>query len=181
MKIFFSKSILLVLGIRHAEELSLLRLPKIPNPPSATERRTSPRRRRHNIGTLNRHNSMGDSLANNTSTLSTIFTPATPKLRSQVAIDTMMKESTIQHQHSISNLSKSWNNLNANVDGNLARTPIKNHLPQFIKPINITEKSKLNGLWYDSSRSLMEQNTNENDLILLRFKYFTFYDLNPKV
>lgn len=27
----------------------------------------------------------------------------------------------------------------------------------------------------------MEQNTNENDLLLLRFKYFTFYDLNSKV
>ena len=47
--------------------------------------------------------------------------------------------------------------------------------------MNLIEKSKLNGLWYDSSRSLMEQNTNENDLILLRFKYFSFYDLNPKV
>jgi len=69
-------------------------------------------------------------------------------------------------------------------DGNLARTPItpiKNVLLQIPKPINLIEKSKLNGLWYDSSRSLMEQNTNENDLILLRFKYFTFYDLNPKV
>jgi kindlin 2 len=168
------------LGIRHAEELSLLRLPKISNSSSTTERRTSPRRRRHNIGTLNRHNSMGDSLANNTSTLSTLFSPTTPKLRSTAAIDTIMKDSTIQHQHSISNLSKSLNSLVTNIDGNLARTPIKNHLPQLIKPINIIEKSKLNCLWYDSSRSLMEQNTNENELILLRFKYFTFYDLNPK-
>ncbi|CAF4758094.1 unnamed protein product, partial [Rotaria sp. Silwood2] len=70
-----------------------------------------------------------------------------------------------------------------NVDGNLARTPItpiKNILSQLSKPMNIIEKSKLNSLWYDSSKSLMEQNTNENDLILLRFKYFTFYDLNPK-
>jgi hypothetical protein len=124
---------------------------------------------------------MGDSLANNTSTLSTLFSPTTPKLRSTAAIDTIMKDSTIHYQRSISNLSKSLNSLVTNTDGNLARTPIKNHLPQLIKPINIIEKSKLNGLWYDSSRSLMEQNTNENELILLRFKYFTFYDLNPKV
>ncbi len=96
----------------------------------------------------------------------------------------MKKDSSIQHQRSISNLSKSLNNLDMHDDGNLARTPItpiKNVLLQIPKPINLIEKSKLNGLWYDSSRSLMEQNTNENDLILLRFKYFTFYDLNPKV
>lgn len=73
------------------------------------------------------------------------------------------------------------NSLVVSGDGNLARTPIKNHLPQLIRPTNIIEKSKLNNLWYDSSRSLMEQNTNENDLILLRFKYFTFYDLSSKV
>ena len=126
------------------------------------------------MGTLNRHNSMGDCLANNTSTISTVFSPTTPKLRST---DTIMKDST----HSMSNLSKSLNSLIPYTDGNLARTPIKNHLSQIIKPINIIEKSKFNGLWYDSSRSLMEQNTHENELILLRFKYFTFYDLNPKV
>lgn len=129
------------------------------------------------MGTLNRHNSMGDCLANNTSTISTVFSPTTPKLRSNAAIDTIMKDST----HSMSNLSKSLNSLIPHTDGNLARTPIKNHLSQIIKPINIIEKSKFNGLWYDSSRSLMEQNTHENELILLRFKYFTFYDLNPKV
>jgi len=193
--LFFSCS-----GIRHAEELSLLRSPKLPTTIGTNERRTSPRRRRHNIGALNRHNSMGDSLANNTSTLSTLFSPTTPKLRSTAAINTIVnisnkkkkikfsvllfffsKESSVHQQRSISNLSKSLNSLVTNGDGNLAQTPIKNHLPQLIKPINLIEKSKLNGLWYDSSRSLMEQNTNEHDLILLRFKYFTFYDLNPKV
>ena len=35
--------------------------------------------------------------------------------------------------------------------------------------------------WFDSSRSLMEQGVQENDFILLRFKFFNFYDLNPKV
>jgi kindlin 2 len=161
-------------GIRHAEELSFLRLPKVSN---NNERRTSPRRRRQNLGTLNRHNSMGDSLANNTSSISTIFTPTTPKLRSAVSMD-----KTIQ-QRSIANLSKSLNNLVVN-DGNLARTPLtptKALLTQFIRPTNVIEKCKLNGLWFDSSRSLMEQAVNENDLILLRFKYYSFYDLNPKV
>uniref|UniRef100_A0A8C2ET31 Fermitin family member 1 n=1 Tax=Cyprinus carpio TaxID=7962 RepID=A0A8C2ET31_CYPCA len=35
--------------------------------------------------------------------------------------------------------------------------------------------------WLDSSRSLMEQGIQENDRLLLRFKYHCFFDLNPKV
>uniref|UniRef100_A0A8C2ERZ7 Fermitin family member 1 n=1 Tax=Cyprinus carpio TaxID=7962 RepID=A0A8C2ERZ7_CYPCA len=34
--------------------------------------------------------------------------------------------------------------------------------------------------WLDSSRSLMEQGIQENDRLLLRFKYHCFFDLNPK-
>lgn len=139
---------------------------------------------------------MGDSLANNTSTISTLFSPTTPKLRSAAAIDRLVNhhlpaakgekaaarfsQDPVGHPH----LSKSLNNLDVNSDANLAQTPvtpIRNVLPQLVKPTNIVEKSTLNTLWYDSSRSLMEQNTHENELILLRFKYFTFYDLSPKV
>ncbi|CAF4765702.1 unnamed protein product [Rotaria sp. Silwood2] len=78
------------LGIRHAEELSLLRVLKVTNTNGSHERRTSPRRRRYNIGTLNRHNSMGDSLANNTSTISTLFSPGTPKPRPKITNDTIV-------------------------------------------------------------------------------------------
>jgi kindlin 2 len=91
--------------------------------------------------------------------------------------------SSFQNQRSITNLSKSLNSLTIN-DGHLARTPLtstKDILPQLIRPINLIEKCKFNSLWFDSSRSLMEQNIHENDLILLRFKYYSFYDLNPKV
>lgn len=35
--------------------------------------------------------------------------------------------------------------------------------------------------WLDSSRSLMEQGVVEEELLLLRFKYYSFFDLNPKV
>uniref|UniRef100_A0A5S6JU75 Protein lin-54 homolog n=1 Tax=Xenopus tropicalis TaxID=8364 RepID=A0A5S6JU75_XENTR len=34
--------------------------------------------------------------------------------------------------------------------------------------------------WLDSARSLMEQDVKENDALLLRFKYYSFFDLNPK-
>ncbi|CAF1383886.1 unnamed protein product [Adineta steineri] len=157
------------LGIRHAEELSFLRLPIVSH--HTNECYTSPRHRQQNFSnTLNRHHSIGDSLANNSST----FSPTTPKLRSN--------NSTFHKQRSISNLSKSLNSLTIN-DRDLARTPLittKQFVPQLLRPINLIEKCKLNSLWFDSSISLMEQNIHENDLILLRFKYYSFYDLNPK-
>ena len=34
--------------------------------------------------------------------------------------------------------------------------------------------------WLDSSLSLMEQGIRDFDTLLLRFKFYTFYDLNPK-
>jgi len=35
--------------------------------------------------------------------------------------------------------------------------------------------------WLDSSLSIMEQGIQETDILLLRFKYYAFYDLNPKI
>lgn len=34
--------------------------------------------------------------------------------------------------------------------------------------------------WLDSSLSIMEQGIREYDTLLLRFKFFNFYDINPK-
>ena len=34
--------------------------------------------------------------------------------------------------------------------------------------------------WLDSSLSIMEQGIRECDTLLLRFKFYSFYDLNPK-
>ncbi|KAK6043101.1 FERM central domain protein [Cooperia oncophora] len=48
------------------------------------------------------------------------------------------------------------------------------------RPQNYVEKAALNRGWLDSSRSLMEQGVFEGDIVLLRFKYMTFFDLNPK-
>ena len=94
----------------------------------------------------------------------------------------LVQDPSIRHSRSVGNLSKSLNNLAVTGDDeDLARTPIKTRPSQSIKPIGLVEKSKFNGLWFDSSKSLMQQKTDENDLILLRFKYFNFYDLNPKV
>ena len=50
-----------------------------------------------------------------------------------------------------------------------------------LRPRNLTEKARMNSSWLDSSLSLYEQDVREFDLILLRFKFFSFYDLNPKL
>lgn len=48
------------------------------------------------------------------------------------------------------------------------------------RPQNLVEKAAINRGWLDSSRSLMEQGISEGDLVILRFKFFSFYDMNTK-
>lgn len=50
-----------------------------------------------------------------------------------------------------------------------------------LHPKSLAEKARLNSSWMDSSLSLYEQDVREFDLLLLRFKFFSFYDLNPKL
>uniref|UniRef100_A0A1A7ZAS1 Fermitin family member 3b n=1 Tax=Nothobranchius furzeri TaxID=105023 RepID=A0A1A7ZAS1_NOTFU len=48
------------------------------------------------------------------------------------------------------------------------------------RPASVVDKAHINGRWLDSSRCLMQQNIQENDRLWLRFKYYTFYELDPK-
>ncbi|XP_017058938.1 unc-112-related protein [Drosophila ficusphila] len=49
-----------------------------------------------------------------------------------------------------------------------------------LRPKSLVEKARLNVGWLDSSLSIMEQGIREYDTLYLRFKYFTFFDLNPR-
>ncbi|NP_001128976.1 fermitin family homolog 1 [Pongo abelii] len=53
-------------------------------------------------------------------------------------------------------------------------------LADMYQPRSLVDKAKLNAGWLDSSRSLMEQGIQEDGQLLLRFKYYSFFDLNPK-
>ncbi|XP_033872941.1 fermitin family homolog 1-like [Acipenser ruthenus] len=53
-------------------------------------------------------------------------------------------------------------------------------LAKLYQPLSLVDKAAINAGWLDSSRSLMEQGFQEEDKLLLRFKYFSFFDLNPK-
>ncbi|XP_071400839.1 fermitin family homolog 3-like isoform X3 [Centroberyx affinis] len=48
------------------------------------------------------------------------------------------------------------------------------------RPASVVDKAHINSRWLDSSRSLMQQGVQENDRLWLRFKYFAFYDMEPK-
>ncbi len=60
-------------------------------------------------------------------------------------------------------------------------TPNPEAKATLLRPKSLNEKARLNAGWVDSSLSLYEQDVREYDLLLLRFKYYNFYDLNPKL
>ncbi|XP_061900198.1 fermitin family homolog 3b [Entelurus aequoreus] len=48
------------------------------------------------------------------------------------------------------------------------------------RPASVVDKAHIHGRWLDSSRCLMQQGIQDNDRLWLRFKYFAFYDIEPK-
>jgi len=60
-------------------------------------------------------------------------------------------------------------------------TPSVEAKMSLLHPKGLVERARMNVGWLDSSLSIMEQGVREFDCLLLRFKYFSFYDLNPKV
>ncbi|XP_017092389.2 unc-112-related protein [Drosophila bipectinata] len=60
------------------------------------------------------------------------------------------------------------------------RSPSPDVRSRLVRPKTLVEKARLNVGWLDSSLSIMEQGVREFDTLCLRFKYFTFFDLNPK-
>ncbi|KAK3093761.1 hypothetical protein FSP39_019834 [Pinctada imbricata] len=63
---------------------------------------------------------------------------------------------------------------------NSPHIPMKEAQQYLYRPKNNTEKARINYAWLDSSRSMMEQGVRDNDYLLLKFKFYNFYDLNPK-
>ncbi|XP_028565789.1 fermitin family homolog 3 isoform X2 [Podarcis muralis] len=51
---------------------------------------------------------------------------------------------------------------------------------QMHRPGSLSEKTQINSRWLDSSRTLLQQEVKENDCLWLRFKYYSFFDLEPK-
>jgi len=64
---------------------------------------------------------------------------------------------------------------------NSPSNPNPSALEYMTRPRTIQERSGMNTGWLDSSKSLMEQNIKEFDYLIFKFKFFNFFDINQKV
>lgn len=53
-------------------------------------------------------------------------------------------------------------------------------LQRLPRPSSLPDKTQLHSRWLDSSRCLMQQGIKAGDVLWLRFKYYSFFDLDPK-
>uniref|UniRef100_A0A0K8TSF5 Putative mitogen inducible protein product n=1 Tax=Tabanus bromius TaxID=304241 RepID=A0A0K8TSF5_TABBR len=60
------------------------------------------------------------------------------------------------------------------------RAPSPDVRSRLVRPKSLVERARMNVGWLDSSLSIMEQGIREYETLCLRFKYYTFFDLNPK-
>ncbi|XP_029634635.1 fermitin family homolog 2 isoform X1 [Octopus sinensis] len=177
-------------GIRHPEELSLMRklekddLKKNTLIPVQHKRHRQKQPMSPYVDSPNSHNNSSNSLD--------FYSPHSNR----------SPQSTLHHSpgsvHSLSSNSPQ-NTFNANnsyfagsmhslhLDGgyeqillNGPHKPTKEAFNLLLRPKTFSEKARMNKGWLDSSISLMEQGIRERHLLLLRFKFFTFYDLSPK-
>ncbi|KAF7707498.1 hypothetical protein HF521_018716 [Silurus meridionalis] len=59
-------------------------------------------------------------------------------------------------------------------------SPAPEVIAKLYRPASKVDKTHIHTRWLDSSRSLMQQGIQENDKLWLRFKYYTFHDMEPK-
>ncbi|XP_072518978.1 fermitin family homolog 3b [Salminus brasiliensis] len=59
-------------------------------------------------------------------------------------------------------------------------SPAPESIAKLYRPASKVDKTHIHTRWLDSSRSLMQQGIQENDKLWLRFKYYTFHDVEPK-
>lgn len=74
--------------------------------------------------------------------------------------------------------------LNGSLDASLAQSPVtpsQEARSRLVRPKSLVERARMNVAWLDSSLSIMEQGVREYDTLCLRFKFYSFYDLNPTI
>ena len=77
---------------------------------------------------------------------------------------------------------KLTNKMSYGSDWSLAMSPPPSEEAKetIVRPKTLVERARMNVAWLDSSLSIMEQGVQEFDTLLLRYKYLSFYDLNPR-
>ncbi|KAH7641221.1 fermitin-like protein 2 [Dermatophagoides farinae] len=94
-------------------------------------------------------------------------------LLSQKSSTTISSNGSSSMNDSNHSLTKSFS-ITINNNSNNSRDTVPLLLPH---PKSSIQKARLNSAWLNASISLFEQDVCENDLLLLKVKYFTFYDL----
>ncbi|XP_060768593.1 fermitin family homolog 3 [Neoarius graeffei] len=59
--------------------------------------------------------------------------------------------------------------------------PAPETIAKMYRSTSRVDKAQVNGRWLDSSRALLQQGVKEEEKLLLRFKYYNFYDLTPQL
>uniref|UniRef100_A0A4D5R9Q1 Unc-112-related protein n=1 Tax=Scolopendra viridis TaxID=118503 RepID=A0A4D5R9Q1_SCOVI len=184
------------LGIRHPEELSFGR------PLTQDDLKRNYRTPMYHPRHRQQHNTSNLNTTMNSTSLSTnsldksgsggALTPKTPgtPVASPLSNSTWRANcnyspynGTFNGTFSPSGPNASFDSMNGGGDTSLAhspQTPSTEAKQSLVRPRNLAERARINSMWLDSSLSLMEQNVKEFDTLLLRYKFFTFYDLNPK-
>ncbi|ESO13121.1 hypothetical protein HELRODRAFT_62964 [Helobdella robusta] len=164
------------LGIRHPEELSLMK--KI-DPDQLKKNQGVSGKRKDGLPTGMNQKLAGSSDGLNEGTLSRTYNPYMASNSSpnrSFNANGMFTPGT----GSIDNLAFHTLNISSSSSNRIVNSTslvLPNLLP---KIRNYSEAARMNVAWLDSSLSLMEQNITENDTLLLRYKFYDFYDLNPK-
>ncbi|XP_071832703.1 fermitin family homolog 2-like isoform X2 [Apostichopus japonicus] len=170
------------IGIRHPEEMSFLRKPIVT---SLKHRKQSGANGRKVSGANGRkksrdRDSMASSNSNDAASMGSmdgIAAPQTPTRRLSPAVQRTGYNGS-PSMNSAGSLD-SFELLNTSLVNSPAQ-PSKEAMDGVLRPSSYREKATINGGWLDSSKSLMQQGINERDVLLLRFKYYAFYDLDPQ-
>jgi len=192
------------LGIRHPEELSLSK-PLEPEhlkqnyQETVMRRKPPPPTKEGNKGERIDTNTFvmqnGDYSRSNGSLNGTLRTPKTPTLQkngkgyhSNPGTLRNGNYSPYSNGHSPNNGHNTFNNGSNGLSESLGDISLVHSPPvtpevknSQLHPRTLVERARMNVGWLDSSLSIMEQGIQEFDTLLLRFKYYTFYDLNPKL
>ncbi|PRD26885.1 UNVERIFIED_CONTAM: Fit1 [Trichonephila clavipes] len=183
-KLGCSNNLIYIKGIRHPEELSLCR-------PLTSEhlKRNYPR----GVGCTPRQRSKeptaGINLSQNNNNKSDGFLSADTSGSTGTPLNTSWNDGR-NYSPSTAMFNGSSSFLNYSADSNMSatdlplahspRTPNEESRQGVLRPKSLAERARLNAGWLDSSLSIMEQDIREFDSLLLRFKFYSFYDLNPK-
>ncbi|XP_041468202.1 fermitin family homolog 2-like isoform X3 [Lytechinus variegatus] len=170
--VYAVKEVCTELGINHSEELSFLRKPKKSSKQNGKSAGTRKKKERGD------RDSMASSNSNEAASIGSMdgIGPTTPTRRPSPGNYRTPGQNGNPGYSSGSNYSGSIENLNTSLV-NSPQRPSGEAFEGLIRPSSYREKASINAGWLDSNRSLMEQDVRENDTVMLRFKYYVFYDL----